>query len=157
MIFWNAFRAPKLLSCAGLIALLVACAPEFPNLKGEYIHSSAIEDVIAETEPLTVRSPMHYKALYFHMNSQMRLCLVDKPNAYRGYILDSLFDEDMEHGELATLREKKGFGYRGETHILVQSGAVDSKVIIHTREDYQLEKWMKWISGEKGCFPELMG
>jgi len=153
----RANRARPFICGTSLVFLLTACLPEFPNLEGEYIRSSSIEDVIAETEALTVRSPMHYKALYFHMNRHMRLCLEDKPNARRGYILDSVFDEDMERGELATVRDKTGFGYYGETYVLIQSGAVGSKVVIHTREDFQLEKWMKWIGGERGCFPELMG
>ncbi len=145
------------LSAAGLVLLLSACLPEFSNLKGEYIRSSPAEDLIAETEALIIRSPKNYKALYFHLNTQMRICLADTRTTFRGYILDSLLEENMERGELATIREKKGFGYRAETHILVQSGAEGSKVVIHTRADYQLEKWVKWIRGEKGCFPELYG
>ncbi len=150
-------RSAKFLLVGLCAALAVACMPKFPNIKGELIGSSAVENLIAEMEPLTLRSPDHYKAIYFRVNTQMRQCLVDKPNVYRGYILDSHLDEEMERGELATLREKSGFGNRAETYVLFESGAEGTKIIIHTRESFQLEKWHKWIAGERGCFPKLMG
>jgi len=149
---------PAKLLLVGLCAVLaMACMPKFPNIKGKLIRSSAVENLIAEMEPISVRSPDHYKAVYFRVNTQMRQCLADKPDVYRGYILDSHLDEEMERGELATLREKSGFGNRAETYVLFESGAEGTKIVIHTRESFQLEKWRKWIAGERGCFPELMG
>lgn len=142
----------------GLLALLVAgCFPEFSNLKGELIAGSPVKKLIADVQPVSFRSPRHYKAIYFHINTQMRQCLVDSHTVYRGYILDSKLDEDASQGELATLRDKPGFGNRAETYVLVQADAGAAKITVHTREPYQLEKWQKWFAGESGCFPELMG
>ncbi len=136
---------------------LGACLPEFPNITGDLIDGSEVEQLDAETPAFTVRSPKHFKAVFFHVNTQMRQCLVDKPHAYRGYILDSHLDEENNQAELGTLREKTGFGIRAVTHVLFQAAGEGTKVTIHTREEFHLEKWYKWIAGERGCFPELVG
>ena len=147
----------KVLVAGLMTGALGACLPEFPNLTGELINGSEVETLQAETQAVTVRSPGHFKAVFFHVNTHMRQCLVDKPDVYRGYILDSLLDEENNKGELSTLREKMGFGIRAETYVLFQAVADGTVVTIHTREQFQLEKWYKWIAGERGCFPELMG
>ncbi len=152
---WTAFTR----TFVGLIwvGVLSACAVEFPNLKGEYIDGSEAEELVAETEAAVFHSPKHFKMIYFHVNRHMRLCLIDKPNAYRGYILDSNLDEANGMGELGTFREKMGFGIRAETVVIIRSAPDGSEAIIHTREPFQLEKWYKWFHGEEGCFPELLG
>ena len=151
---------PRRLICAfAAIAFLAlaGCVPEFPNLSGELIRSSPVEAVIAETEALTFPSARNYKALYFEVNSRMRACLPDASDDSYGYILDSNLDEDMERGELATLRDPPGFGQRAETYIMIQSAAEGTRVTIHTRDDYQLEQWMFWIRGGTGCSPDPRG
>lgn len=142
---------------AGAFLVLTGCMPEFPNLSGELIRSSPVEDVIAQTEALTFPSTKNYKALYFHVNSRMRACLRDTSKEAYGYILDSNLDEGMERGELAILRDPPGFGKSADTYILILSAAEGARVTIHTRDDYQLEKWMFWFKGGTGCSPEFRG